>query len=109
MKALKDLVIAVKTQPALIATPEVKAAVETAVDFLDNIKSFEYGGQLKLSGSVIKLTDISMDFDDVIKQMAGKPYNIDVQCGLFLYLLDTTEPTATPTGNEVVKESPNVA
>jgi hypothetical protein len=101
MKALKDLVIAVKATEPLMALPDVKAAVEAAVDFLDDIKSFEYGGQLKLSGSVIKLTNINMDFDDVIKQMAGKPYNIEVQCGLFLYLLDNVEPTPSTENKNV--------
>jgi hypothetical protein len=83
MLILKDLVLEAKQLKDI--TPEFKAVLESAENFLLQSKSFEYKGSMTLqSGSVIKLNDIGMDLDDVFKMLANKKTDIKGVCELYI-------------------------
>lgn len=67
---------------------EVEGAIKSAGDFLEQEKSFEYSGKLKMyqTGTAIKLVDASMDLDDIIRAIFSTKGEIATDCELSLVI-----------------------
>jgi len=80
MIALKKLVLALDRQ---LKQPEgfdrlaIESLVNDALAYLKKSKVVEYSGKFRLPGVALKLVDLNMDLDDVIKELVNKRSDID--------------------------------
>ena len=99
MRLLKQLVEAIQENPyakELLAIPNLKepqleVAIAEANKWLHTTKSFEYIGGIssKYSMSTLKLDDVAMDLDDVIRAMCNNTSTgIDADVELWLIVKD---------------------
>lgn len=80
MIALKKLVFAIdkalKLKADNVDREELQKLTDDALTYLKKAKTFEYAGDIKLSGAVFKLVDLNMDFDDIVKELIDKRTDI---------------------------------
>ena len=55
----------------------LRSLTDDALKYLKTSKTFEYTGPIKLPGVALKLVDLKMDLDDVIKEIFNKRSDIE--------------------------------
>jgi hypothetical protein len=64
----------------------LKSLTDDAITYLKKSKSFEYDGEMKLPGVALKLLELNMDFDDVIKELVDKRTDIEFKGSISLII-----------------------
>ena len=98
MIALKKLVVvidkALNSDKELFdkaATKELRSLTNDALEYLKKTRTFEYSGPIKLNGVAFKLLDLKMDFDDVVKALVDKRFDIEFNGELSLIMEEKSE------------------
>lgn len=109
----KNLLLAVEgllsAPPALQAAelPLLKKAAESSREFLTTTKTFEYHGELELKyGAAVKLNDIKLDFDDVVRNVVGK--RTDIQVEVYLAMVLMAKPKEDKPAAETMPKVPEI-
>lgn len=96
LKRLHDAVKASRVQflvNGVLNRDELDHAMTEAHEFLSVSKAFEYTGVLAINGmgNVVRLKDISTDFDDIVRMLGGKRQDVSVPCQMFVLVVDENE------------------
>jgi hypothetical protein len=89
MIALKKLVLYlnnVLSENSPIDVGVLKVLTADAVKYLNKAKTFEYAGDIKLPGVALKMVDLNMDLDDIVKELVDKRSDIEFKGELTLII-----------------------
>jgi len=64
----------------------VRSLTDDALAYLKKVKHFEYAGNIKLPGVALKMVDLNMDLDDIIKELVDKRTDIEFKGELSLII-----------------------
>jgi len=67
--------------------------VDDAIKYLKKTKTFEYVGQIKLPGVALKMVDLNMDLDDIVKELVDKRTDIEFKGELSLIIEEVKSET----------------
>lgn len=87
--------------------PQLEKVASNVREFLTTSKAFEYNGPLELKyGAQIKLLDLKLDMDDVIRNMMGKRTDIGIQVQLSMIVLPPVKGKVEPNPEPKVEVVP---
>lgn len=89
MTELKKLVFAIDkllNDKDSIDKKQLRELTDAALAYLKKSKTFEYAGDIKLPGVALKLVDLNMDFDDIVKELVDKRTDIEFKGELTLII-----------------------
>jgi hypothetical protein len=95
MKHLKEISLLIREffdkNKKLVMPLELHHELELADKYLTTTKALEYKGQMKMPYTALKLIELGMDFDDVIKEIFNKRNDIEFDGELYLIVNDKVE------------------
>lgn len=83
-----DKLLSAKGDFNLESLPELQRLTDAAMKYLNKSKAFEYTGPIKLPGVALKMVDLNMDLDDIIKELVDKRSDIEFKGTLTLVIED---------------------